>query len=122
MKKLHVFFLVAGFVISTAGAFTHGAAALGLGDRRALESYQQTVYPAQLEAIQKAAGFELAVEVQWDAIAKEGDGKNYLDEGYWTKIYFVPLVEALGKVAGDNTGKQAVKDKLKKVVITHKQD
>lgn len=113
MRKLYILFL-----ITVAGAFIQGAAALGLGDRRALESYQQTVYPAQLAAIQKAVGFELPIEVHWDAIAKEGEGANYQHEGYWTKIYFVPLIEALSKVAGDDMGKQAVKGKLKKVIVT----
>src|SRR5262245_66041140 len=92
--------------------------ALGLSDRRALQAYQEKIYPAQQAAIHKAAGVELPIEVRWDTLALPGQGDSYSDEGFWTNIYFVPLEQALSQVTSDSMGKQAVRAKLKKIVVT----
>ncbi len=93
--------------------------ALGLGERRAIKSYQDKVYPGILKEIQDAAKYELAVEVAWDKIAIPGRGDEYDKPDFWTNIYFKPLIEALKVIAGDDLGKEALAAKLKKVVITH---
>jgi hypothetical protein len=93
-------------------------AELGLNDRRALQAYQEKVYPAQQAAIYKAAGIELPIDVRWETLALPGEGESYSDEGFWTNIYFVPLERALSQVTSDSMGKQAVRAKLKKVVVT----
>jgi hypothetical protein len=95
--------------------------ALGLSDRRALQAYQEKIYPAQQAAIHKAAGVELPIEVRWDALAQPGQGESYSDDGFWTNIYFVPLEQALSQVTSDSMGKQAVRAKLKKVVVTYEE-
>jgi hypothetical protein len=86
---------------------------LGLSDRRALQAYQEKVYPAQQAAIHKAAGVELPIEVRWDTLALPGQGESYSNEGFWTNIYFVPLEQALSQVTSDNMGKQAVRAELR---------
>jgi hypothetical protein len=117
MSMKRVALLASAFLISADLAVAQ--ATLGLGDRRALQSYQESIFPTQQAAIQKAAGFELPIEVRWDAIALPGQGQNYNLEGFWTNIFFVPLAQALSQVASDNMGKQAVRDKLKKIVLTY---
>jgi hypothetical protein len=91
---------------------------LGLGDRRALKEYQDTKLPALQKAINEAAGFAVTLDVDWNAIARIGEGDRYNDPEYWTQIYFQPLAAALKKVAVDDMGKKALKAGLKKVVIT----
>ena len=87
-------------------------------DRRALQAYQDSIFPAQQAAIHKAAGVEVPIDVRWDAIALADEGENYSDEGFWTNIFFVPLAQALSQVTSNSLGKQAVRDKLKKIVVT----
>jgi hypothetical protein len=87
-------------------------------DRQALQAYQKSIFPAQQAAIHKAAGIEVPIEVRWDAIARPDEGESYSDENYWTNIFFVPLAQALSQVTSDGSGKQAVRDKLKKIVVT----
>ncbi len=92
---------------------------LGLAERRALKEYQEKVFPEQLKAVQTAAGFEVPVEVQWEAIAQPGQADNYMDEGYFTNIYFQPLAMAFTEITKDDMGKQALAAKLKQIVLTY---
>lgn len=90
-----------------------------LVERRAITAYQQNTFPAYQKQIQAAAGFALALDVQWNAIARPGEAENYGKDEYWTKVYFIPLKDALAAVASDAMGKQALAAKLKRVVITN---
>lgn len=87
-------------------------------DRQAVQAYRQSIFPAQQAAIHKAAGVEVPIDVHWDAIAQPDEGESYSDENYWTNIFFVPLTQALSQVTSNGSGKQAVRDKLKKIVVT----
>ena len=91
---------------------------LPIEDAVALKAYQDTIFPAQQTAIRKAAGFEVPIDVHWDAIGERGYGPSYNDDSYWTNIIFVPLAQALSEVTRDSAGKQAVRDKLKRIVVT----
>jgi hypothetical protein len=92
---------------------------LPIEDSVALKAYQKSIFPAQQAAIHKAAGFEVPIDVRWDAIAAPDEGESYSDENYWTNIFFVPLAQALSEVTSDSAAKQAVRDKLKKIVVTY---
>lgn len=94
-------------------------AALGLPERRALKQYQDTKLPELQKAINAAAKFELPLEVQWGALAQKDQGASYLQDDYFTNIYFVPLANALKQVTADAMGAEALKAKLKRVVITY---
>jgi hypothetical protein len=88
-------------------------------DRQALQAYQQSIFPAQRAAIHRAAGVEVPIDVHWDAIARPDEGESYSDENYWTNIFFVPLAQALSQVASNSAGKQAIRDKLKRIVVAY---
>jgi hypothetical protein len=90
---------------------------LGLADRRALKEYQEKTYPKEKKKIDEAAGFDLAMEVDWNSIATPGEGSSYNEGDYWTKIYFRPLTAALRAISVDDMGKAALQEKLKKVVV-----
>jgi hypothetical protein len=92
---------------------------LTLAERRGVEAYQTKIYPEQLKTITAAAGAELAVEVDWPALAASGQPDRFVEEYYWTDVYFVPLATALKSVASDDMGKKAIQAKLKKIVITY---
>ena len=91
---------------------------LALPERRALKQYQDTKFPEEQKNIKAAAGFDLPLEVKWEAIAKPGQSASYQEDGFWTDIYFTPLTAALKQIASDAMGAKALKEKLKKVVIT----
>jgi hypothetical protein len=106
-------------VIILLGTIARGGEAdrLGLAERRAIKQYQEKIYPDLKKKIDESAGFDLAVDVNWESIATPGEADKYEEEGYWTKIYFEPLAAALKSITGDDLGKKALKEKLKKVVI-----
>ncbi len=114
--------LAAGLALSSAPVLQAQASALALPERRALKQYQETKFPEEQKNIKAAAGFDVPLEVKWDAIAKPGEGDRYLEDDYWTNVFFVPLAAALKQIGGDAMGAQALKDKLKKVVITYDKD
>jgi hypothetical protein len=87
-------------------------------DRKAVQAYQESIFPAQQAALHKAAGFEVPIDVRWDAIALPDWGEEYSNENFWTKIFFVPLAQALSEVTSNSAGKQAVRDRLKNIIVT----
>lgn len=92
---------------------------LPLAERRALASYQESVFPAQQSAIRAAAGFDVPLDIRWNAITRPGEAERLAREGHFTKVYFTPLIEALKAVASDQMGKDALKAKLTKIVVTY---
>lgn len=92
---------------------------LALPERRALKQYQDTKFPEEQKKIQAGAGFDVPLEVKWEAIARPGEGENYLQDAYWTNIFFEPLATALKKISADDMGAKALKEKLKKIVVTY---
>ena len=91
---------------------------LALPERRALKEYQEKKFPDLQKNINAAAKFDVPLDVQWGAIAQKDQGSSYLEDDYFTNVYFVPLANALKQVTSDAMGADALKSKLKKVVIT----
>jgi hypothetical protein len=91
---------------------------MGLAERRALKEYQEKKFPAVKAALDKAAGFEVPLEVEWDKIAGEGEASSYDQDYYFTDTYFTPLTDALKQIAGEDMGRAALKKGLKKVLVT----
>lgn len=88
---------------------------MGLNERRATKAFQDTKLPALKADLDAAAGFALELEVAWDSLAT-ADYAHLYDEA-WSKVYFLPLTEALKGITIDDMGKEALKAGLKKVVI-----
>jgi hypothetical protein len=113
MKKF-IITLIIGFSISS-----FSQEGLGLAERRALKEYQDTQFPEIKKGIETAAGFAIALDIKWEQIAKVGQSNSYKDDEYWGTTIFKPLTAALQSVASDKMGKEALKAKLKKIVIMH---
>jgi hypothetical protein len=90
---------------------------MGLAERRAAKEFETKKFPELKKKNDDAAGFAVSIDVQWDKLTLEGQAHLY-DE-CWEKIYFEPLEAALKHVAVDEMGKEALKQGLKKVVITN---
>src|SRR5579871_3812609 len=93
--------------------------ALGLAERRAVRDYMDKTFPERLRAITDAAGFAVPVEVEWHRIALPGEAAAYGSDNFWTNIYFVPLAEALKSIAADEIGKQALAERLTKIIVLY---
>src|SRR5580658_10304876 len=91
---------------------------MGLAERRAVKEYQDKTYPAIKKHVDQAAGFDVKLHVEWDKIAVEGEADRYAQDYYFTNTFFTPLIDALKEIASDDMGKKALKQHLKKVVIT----
>lgn len=88
---------------------------MGLAERRATKEFQDKSLPGLRADLEKAAGFAVPLEVNWEQIAKEDYSSSY-DE-FWRKVYFQPVINALKKVARDDMGREAVKEGVKKIVL-----
>ena len=84
-------------------------------ERRAMQEFQDRVYPDLKRKIDDAAGFAVAMEVNWESLAVPNEADIYHE--FWTKIYFEPLIEAFKSLYADDDGRQALKYSLKKVEI-----
>jgi hypothetical protein len=114
MKKI-----ILTLLILTTSSMSFSQETLGLAERRALKEYQDTQFPEIKKGIETAAGFAVALDIKWDQIAKVGQSDVYKEDIYWGTTIFNPLTQALASIASDKMGKDALKSKLKKVVVIH---
>lgn len=89
----------------------------GLAERRAIAAYAKDMWPALEKSIQDAAGFPVAVTLDLKTLALPGYADSYAADDYLRKPVIDPVIRALSGIASDEIGKQALKDKLKSVVI-----
>ncbi|MCP3136297.1 hypothetical protein [Pyxidicoccus xibeiensis] len=93
---------------------------MGLAERRAAKQFEETQYPKLKQQIDQAAHFDVPVDVNWQTLAI--DGSAHLYEECFPKVYFLPLVEALQAICIDDMGREALKEKLKRIVIRNTAD
>ena len=86
-----------------------------LRERRALNQFQELSYPAIKKQIDAAAGFEVTIEVDWNSLVIEGHSHLFLDA--FAKVFFIPILESVKRIATDEIGKDALKACLKKIII-----
>jgi hypothetical protein len=106
-------------LILTISSMSISQESLGLAERRAIKEYQETQFPEILKGIEAAAGFALPLEVKWEQIAIVGQSNAYKEDIYWGTTIFEPLKRALASITSDKMGKDALKAKFKKVLITY---
>jgi|tagenome__1003787_1003787.scaffolds.fasta_scaffold17937822_1 hypothetical protein len=88
---------------------------MGLAERRSAERFKNEDYPGWKARIDEAAGFEVLIEVAWDELAVPDYADMYAE--YFPAVYFQPLIDALGAIAVDDMGKQALRETVTKVVV-----
>jgi hypothetical protein len=89
--------------------------AMGLAERRGAERFKNDDYPGWKAQIDRAAGFEVPVEVEWQELAVADYADSYAE--FFPQVYFQPLVDALSAVTADDLGKDALSAGLSKIVI-----
>jgi hypothetical protein len=88
---------------------------MGLAERRAAKKFEDTTYPKLKQQVDAAAHFEVPLDVNWQSLAIDGSADLY-EEGF-TQVYFTPLIEAFQAICIDDMGRDALKSKLKRVII-----
>jgi hypothetical protein len=91
---------------------------MGLPEKRALKEFQDNRYPELKKKLEELAGFPVELEVDWESLAVDEYGHLYNDA--FDKVYFQPVIAALQKITGDDMGKEAIKEGLKKIVMQNK--
>ncbi|WP_372368845.1 hypothetical protein [Candidatus Uabimicrobium sp. HlEnr_7] len=88
---------------------------MGLQERKAIENFQQNEYKKLKKSLDETAGFSLTIDIDWDSIAKEGYPENYAND--FSKLYFLPLLEALKAICCDELGKKALQNNLENIIV-----
>ncbi|MFT3701164.1 MAG: hypothetical protein QM802_02280 [Agriterribacter sp.] len=93
---------------------------MGLIEKRAIKAFQDTAYVNLVKEINTIAGYPVEFDVKWETLA-DPDYPHMYEEGF-TKVYFTPVINALKEITVDDLGKEALKETLKKIVITNEKD
>jgi hypothetical protein len=93
---------------------------MGLEEKRAVENFKNNLFPDLKKEIEDAAGFAVSIEASWDKLIT--DGYSHLYNDAFTKVYFTPLINALKAITIDDMGRNALKNSLKKIIITKEKD
>jgi hypothetical protein len=88
---------------------------MGLAEKRMASEFKESAFPGFKKQIDSAAGFEVAVEVNWESLATEGWSHTYMEA--FPQVYFEPLIGALKEICVDDMGKEGLKATLKKIAI-----
>jgi hypothetical protein len=94
---------------------------VGLAEKRAIKEFQTNVFPGLKQKVDEAAGFEVAMEVRWDTIAREETYSSGWVAG-WPNIYFQPIIDAFKQICVDEMGKEALKASLQRIVVQNTRD
>lgn len=113
LKYKAILLLATALLLPAAASHAEG----GLAERRAMAAYSTDVWPSLEKKIQEAAGFPVAVSLDANSLALQGYADAYAQDDYLRKPVVDPVIDALSKIASDDMGKAALKEKLKSIVI-----
>ena len=90
---------------------------MGLNERRKIKELQDTTLPGRVKEIEEICGKAIPYEVDWDSLADDLEGLNFLDN-----ISCHRLNMALRTICIDDMGKEAVREGLKVVKLKNVKD
>ena len=90
---------------------------MGLEERRKIKELQETTFPERVKEIEEICGKAIPYEVDWESLADDKDGLNFIDN-----ISCHRLNMALRVICLDDMGKEAVRDGLKLIKLTNVKD
>jgi hypothetical protein len=90
---------------------------MGLNERRKIKELQEVTLPGRVKDIEEICGATIPYEVDWDSLADDAQGLNYLDN-----ISCHRLNMALRMICQDDMGKAAVRDGLKQIKLKNVKD
>jgi hypothetical protein len=85
---------------------------MGLNERRKIKEPQEVTLPGRVKDIEEICGAAVPYEVDWESLADDVEGLNFLDN-----ISCHRLNLALRVICQDELGKEAVRSGLKKVKL-----
>ena len=90
---------------------------MGLTERRKIKELQDTTLPGRVKEIEEICGKPIPYEVDWDSLADDAEGLNFLDN-----ISCHRLNMALRAICLDDMGKEAVRDSLNLIKLKNVKD
>ena len=90
---------------------------MGLTERRKIKELQDTTLPGRVKEIEEICGKPIPYEVDWDSLADDAEGLNFLDN-----ISCHRLNMALRAICLDDMGKEAVRDTLNLIKLKNVKD
>jgi len=90
---------------------------MGLTERRKIKELQDTTLPGRVKEIEEICGKPIQYEVDWDSLADDAEGLNFLDN-----ISCHRLNMALRAICLDDMGKEAVRDSLSLIKLKNVKD
>ena len=90
---------------------------MGLNERRKIKELQDTTLPERVKEIEEICGKAIPYEVDWDSLADDAEGLNFLDN-----LSCHRLNMALRTICVDDMGKEAVRDGLNSIKLKNVKD
>jgi hypothetical protein len=90
---------------------------MGLNERRKIKELQDTTLPGRVKEIEEICGKAIPYEVDWESLADDAEGLNFLDN-----LSCHRLNMALRAICLDDMGKEAVREGLKLVKLKNVKD
>jgi hypothetical protein len=90
---------------------------MGLNERRKIKELQDVTFPGRVKEIEEICGAPIPYEVDWDSLADDAQGLNFIDN-----LSCHRLNMALRSICLDDMGKSAVRDGLKLVKLKNVKD
>jgi len=90
---------------------------MGLNERRKIKELQDVTFPGRVKEIEEICGAPIPYEVDWDSLADDAQGLNFIDI-----LSCHRLNMALRSICLDDMGKSAVRDGLKLVKLKNVKD
>src|SRR5215467_13182232 len=85
---------------------------MGLAERRKIKDLQDVTFPDRVKEIEEICGKPIPYEVDWDSLADDMEGLNFIDN-----ISCHRFNMALRIICLDDMGKEAVRDGLKLIKL-----
>jgi hypothetical protein len=90
---------------------------MGLNERRKIKELQEVTFPERVKEIEEICGKAIPYEVDWDSLADDLEGLNFIDN-----ISCHRLNMALRVICQDDLGKEAVREGLKLIKLKNVKD
>jgi hypothetical protein len=97
--------------------FTIKELVMGLSERRKIKDLQDVTLPGRVKEIEEICGKAIPYEVDWDSLADDLEGLNFMDN-----LSCHRLNMALRVICQDDMGKEAVRDGLKLIKLKNVKD
>jgi hypothetical protein len=90
---------------------------MGLEERRKIKDLKETTFPERVREIEEICGQAIPYEVDWDSLADDLEGLNFIDN-----LSCHRLNMALRVICQDDLGKEAVREGLRLIKLKNVKD